>query len=192
MTDWRHQWRNDGDLDKPTFAENNPVAGCCCSLQESRIWPVRYREGNLACGKCGTLVCPKCLVHSYVGVRCPDCAGLRKLPTFDVSYRDIVKASGVGVGIGVVLGLLFSFFSFVLFRIPFLPWFALIGIGYAVGEGISLSVNRKRGRVLGVIAAFAVMISFGTIVLFSYVGQDLFGLMALAFAVYIAVKRVRP
>ena len=138
-------------------------------------------------------MCPKCMVHTPVGVRCRDCAGLKRLPTFDVSHGDIVKASLTGIGIGVALGLLFGFLSFILFSIPFLPWIALVGIGYGVGEGVSLWVNRKRGRALQAIAAVCVFVSF---IFFSVFGQflvrDLFGLLALAFAVYVAVTRVRP
>ena len=151
-------------------------------------------ETNLACGRCGTMVCPKCMVHTPVGVRCPDCAQLRRLPTFDVSYGDMLKGSLTGIGIGVGLGLLFGFLSFVLFRIPFLPSIALAGIGYAVGEGVSMSVNRKRGRALQVIAGGCVFLSFTTIVLFSisgrFLAQNIFGLLALAFAIYIAWTRV--
>ena len=44
-------------------------------------------ETNLRCGKCGTPVCPKCMVPGPVGVRCPQCARATKLPTFKVSGR---------------------------------------------------------------------------------------------------------
>jgi hypothetical protein len=31
-------------------------------------------ETDLTCGRCGTAVCPRCLVHVEVGIRCPRCA----------------------------------------------------------------------------------------------------------------------
>ena len=44
--------------------------------------------------------------------------------------------------------------------VPFISFFASIGISIAIGEGVSRSVNRKRGRGLQVIAAFSVVASF--------------------------------
>lgn len=31
-------------------------------------------ETGLKCGRCGTPICPRCMVYTPVGVRCPDCA----------------------------------------------------------------------------------------------------------------------
>lgn len=35
-------------------------------------------ETNLTCGKCGQPICPKCLVQTPVGARCPQCAALKQ------------------------------------------------------------------------------------------------------------------
>jgi len=73
------------------------------------------------------------------------------------------------------------------------------GAGYAIGEVISLSINRKRGLLLAVIAGFAVAISY-LVSIFSpwgysfaslNVGRLVLDLAALALGVYIAVTRLR-
>ncbi len=149
-------------------------------------------ETNLACGKCGILVCPKCMVHTPVGVRCQECAQLKRLPLFEVSHSELFKASLVGLGIGGALGILFGLLSFVILSIPFLPWIALVGIGYAIGEGVSLATNRKRARPLQVIAIASVVVSFIIIAMFTpQLNNDLIGLLSLAASVYVAYTRVR-
>ncbi len=167
-------------------------------------------ETNLTCSRCGTPICPKCLIYAPVGVRCPSCAQVKKLPTFQVSYKDILKGLAAGLAVGIALGFLLGFMSDMLFRIPFLPWIALVGVGYLVGESISLATNRKRGVPLMIIAAASVLMSF---IIISMVGKVLLdplvegwnphasvqdvlwgivvGLVALAASIYFAVTRVR-
>lgn len=79
----------------------------------------------------------------------------------------------------------------------FVPLFYLnlllaLGAGYAIGELVSLSVNRKRGTGLAIIAGNAVVISY----LVSFLFQPgfpfgLFSLLALALGIFVAVTRLR-
>ncbi len=115
-------------------------------------------ETNLRCSKCGKPICPKCLVQTSVGARCPDCAKLYKLPTFRISTQYYLRAGGTGLGMAVASGIVWAVAR------GFVPFFFLnlllaAGAGYAIGELISLSVNRKRGIGLAVIGGIAVVIS---------------------------------
>ena len=67
-----------------------------------------------------------------------------------------------------------------------------LGAGYAIGEVISFSVNRKRGTGLAVIAGTAVVISY-LVNIFSPWGLHfgLLDLLALALGIFIAVTRLR-
>ncbi len=100
-----------------------------------------------------------------------------------------------GIAWGTVTGLV-PFFYLNLLLAP--------GAGYAIGEVISLSVNRKRGTWLAVIAGIAVAISY--IVSLWFVGflfgipslwvfpfglVNIIGLLALALGVFVAVTRLR-
>ncbi len=149
-------------------------------------------ETNLRCGRCDTLICPQCLVHAAVGVRCPDCAKTRRLPTFEVSGVHLARAVAASLALGIVGGLAFAFF-FLLIIVPLqLYLIVFVGVGFLVGEGTSLSVNRKRGRNLkfvaagGVLAAVMIVIVFGIVDIFFETG--LLGLLALGAAFYFAVK----
>ena len=152
-------------------------------------------ETNLRCGKCGKPICPKCMVQTPVGARCPDCAKLYKLPTFRVSARYYLRAIGAALGIAIVCGIIWGVAGI------FLPFFFLnfllaAGAGYAIGEVVSLSVNRKRGTGLAIVAGVGVAISY-LVNIFSFGGLpfDLFrivlDLAALALGIFFAVNRLR-
>ena len=155
-------------------------------------------ETNLRCGKCGKPICPKCLVQTPVGARCPDCARLYKLPTFRVTTQYYLRAAGTALGIAIICGFAWGAIRGVM---PFfyLNFLLAAGVGYAVGEVVSLSVNRKRGTGLAIVAGTGVVISYLVsilspwgvpLVLFNilYLVVDL---LALALGIFVAVTRLR-
>ena len=155
-------------------------------------------ETNLRCGKCGKPICPKCLVQTPVGARCPDCAKLYKLPTYRVSKIYYLRATGTALGIAVVCGLVWGVIEHFLISL-FFGFFSLIlaaGVGYAIGEMVSLSVNRKRSHWLSAIGGVAVVVSylvnistFGIIPFGPF--RIIFDLVALGIGIYVAVNRLR-
>ena len=131
-------------------------------MAETNYCPNHPRtETNLRCGRCDDLVCPQCMVHTPVGVRCKECANVKRIPTFDVSGSYLTRAIIAGVAIAVVGGVLFVVLvNLDLFvRVRFLSTVAIVGIGYAIGEGISLSVNRRRGRRLQFVAGGSMLLA---------------------------------
>ena len=151
-------------------------------------------ETNLKCGKCAKPICPKCMVQTPVGARCPDCARLYKLPTYSVSPRYYLRAVGTGLGMAIACGIVWGVIESV---IPFFSLNLLLapGAGYAIGEVISLAVNRKRGKGLATIAGIAVLVSylFTLPVLGLPFGlfNILYHLVALALGIFVAVTRLR-
>ena len=154
---------------------------------------------NLRCGKCGKPICPKCLVTTPVGARCRDCAKLYRLPTYRVSSGYYLRAAGAAMGMAVVIGVVWGIIeSYLPFR-----FFSIIigaGVGYAIGEVVSLAVNRKRGVWLAFIGGVAVVISYGITYLvdffrFGFVSFEVyrlvFVLVAIGLGVYMAVNRLR-
>ena len=146
---------------------------------------------SLRCGKCDRPVCPQCMVHTPVGVRCQDCAQMRRLPTFEVSgsylARGIVASLAIGTGGGLVL----VFLTYLgLFALPFLFISAVAGLGYLIGEGTSIATNRKRGRPLQFAAAAGVLVAYAITVV-AIGGIGLYDLLGLAIGVAIAVGRLR-
>ena len=152
-------------------------------------------ETRLGCSKCGTLICVKCLTQTPVGARCPDCALVSRPPTLEFGAGILLRALGTGIVMSGVTGFLWGFLFFALFSIPFLPWIAIVGIGYAIGEAISTSVNRKRGRYLQYIAGASVIFSYAVAgfinpLIFGITLPNLFFLLMLGVGVFIATSRV--
>ena len=149
-------------------------------------------ETGLACGKCGTYICPLCMVPTSVGARCRDCAHMTRLPTYDVQPGYMLRAMVVGGVTGIVVGVVWGVLLGI--PVPFLPWLASIGAGWIIAEAISLATNRKRGQTLSIIAGASVAVAVISMVvllkpssLVSWVLVLVFG----ALAAYIAITRVR-
>jgi len=152
-------------------------------------------ETNLGCGKCGRPICPKCMVQTPVGARCPDCARLYKLPTYSVSIQHYLKAIGTGLGLAVVFGLIWGVIAG---EVPFLYINLLLApvIGYAIGELVSLVVNRKRSTGLAVVSGISVVVSYLVAVLANLflpwgLHFTFLDLLGIALGVFVAVNRLR-
>ena len=126
-----------------------------------------------------------------MGAKCQDCAGLSKLPTYHVSTKYYLRAVGTGLVIAIICGLVWSV---VMGFVPFFYLNLLLapGAGYVIGEVVSLSVNRKRGTGLAVVAGIAMVISYLTSILSPWgLSFGLLGLLALALGIFVAVSRLR-
>lgn len=160
-------------------------------------------ETNIRCGRCEKTICPECLVHSPVGMRCPDCARVNVVPTYDVPLPFLLRGIGAGVAAALVLGFAFYFVSPVLFRLvflnitiintilPFLYVAVMALIGFAIGEAVSLATNRKRGLKLKIVSAVCVFVSSFAITLsFPSAAYGLTYLfIGLALATWLSIRR---
>lgn len=158
-------------------------------------------ETELACGKCGTPICPRCLYHSPVGVRCRECANIRRLPMYQISATYLLRGAGAALVAGAVVGGLWGLL--LPFGVSF--FFGLIlglGVGYGVGGAVSAAVNRKVGPPLQVLAAIGVVEAYlvRSAILASrlrHVGfadvvtDDVFGYLVVVLGVVIAIGRLR-
>ncbi|MBI2856826.1 MAG: hypothetical protein HYX95_00770 [Chloroflexi bacterium] len=118
-------------------------------------------ETSLRCGKCDTPICPKCMVETPVGMRCRECAGLRRLPVFEISARHYLTATGAGAGLAVVFGLAWTVVRLFVPFSGFLNFFIALGAGYGIGELVGRSVNRKRGAGLALMGGLAALACYG-------------------------------
>jgi len=153
-------------------------------------------ETNLRCGKCGKPICPKCLVQTPVGARCRDCARLYKLPTYNVSLKFYLRAVSTALGMAIVCGVTWWVIGSILLRylyyIPFVfNLIMAIVIGYAIGEVVSLSVNRKRGTGLAVVAGIAMVLCYLVNILSPGGIFSALDVVGVAMGVFIAVNRLR-
>ena len=169
-------------MDQPSYRDQESEAIPRCHWHPEA-------ETRLSCGTCGKPICNQCMVHAPVGIRCQDCGKGVRIPTFEVQPSYYARAIGAALLVTIGGGLLWGVFAF-LFG-GFLASVLGLGVGYATGELISRSVNRKRGAGLAWIAGGAVVAAF----LLSRMVYDYpfsyMGLMFIAVGVYVAVMRVR-
>ncbi len=123
---------------------------------------------SLLCSRCGDTICPKCMTVSPVGYRCPDCSRYIKIPTYNLSKELLVKVLIITIFCGLLVGGILFVFALSL-RASSLPTYlnyylfmASIGIsGFFIGETVSLTSNRRRGRTLKYISFIGVLTSIG-------------------------------
>jgi hypothetical protein len=101
---------------------------------------------------------------------------------------------GAGIGIAIVCGFAWWAINLIL-PFFFLRLLVAAGAGYAIGEVISLSVNRKRGTGLAIVsgASAALCFAIANVLFISWGGLTsiLFGLLILAVTIFMAVIRIR-
>jgi hypothetical protein len=153
-------------------------------------------ETELACGRCGRPICPRCLVQTPVGGRCRQCAHVRRLPTFEVSPVYAARGFGASLIAGAVIGAVWGgLLPYTLGVYGFFIFFIALGIGYAVGEAVSWATNRKRGpvlqgaAVLGVVEAYLIRNLLEGVAVIP--PNDLWGYILVAVAAIVAASRLR-
>jgi hypothetical protein len=164
-----------------------PVAGPTYCARHPKV------ETGLACGRCETPICPQCAVMTDVGARCPDCAPQRRLPQFEVNPLFLLRGIGAAVAAGGVLGLVWGFV--LPGQYGFFGIFIGAGLGYLIGEAVSVSTNRKLAPVLQVIAGCGVVLAyFIRNIIWAeaiFVADDLYGFIVVAVGVIVAAGRLR-
>jgi len=108
---------------------------------------------GLRCSRCGKPICPQCAVRTPVGLRCPDCAGVRGLPTYRTPASSLVKAAGAGLAVAVGTAVLWRFF-------PEWQFYLCLLMGFGVVETIARFSGNKRGADLQLLAVGIVTIGF--------------------------------
>lgn len=156
-------------------------------------------ETALECGRCATPICHRCLIHTPGGIRCPDCARLRRLPMYELAPLDYVRAAAAG---GVLAGIL-GFVGALLLPVgSFRGFFLLLalfvgsGAGALVAEVLTRATNRKRGPVMQGIALGTLLAAFGVRIVLSGVGfegllHDTAGLLIVGVGAFAAWGRLR-
>ena len=158
-------------------------------------------ETELACGKCGKPICPRCLVHTPVGARCRQCANLRRLPMYHISLAHMLRGIAASLATGAALGALWG--VVLPFGTPFFYGLLIgLGLGYGVGEAVSAATNRKAGPPLQAVAAVGVAVAYvaRAAVLASALKDvsireiataDVLGYLVVLLAIVVAMGRVR-
>jgi hypothetical protein len=92
----------------------------------------------LRCSRCGKPICPQCAVRTPVGMRCPDCAGVRGLPTYATETGDLLKAAAAGLAVALATGVVWGYF-------PAWGFYLALVLGFGVAEAMAYLARQKRG-----------------------------------------------
>jgi hypothetical protein len=127
---------------------------------------------------------------------------VKGLPTYNVGRATILRGVAAAIGAGVACGIVWWLFNLFAYQLGL--FFVLLGgfaIGFAVGEAVALATNRRRGPPLQIAAAGGVVLAYLVragllIVVDGWTFQtfrlvDALALVAVVFAGFIAVNRVR-
>ena len=152
---------------------------------------------ELRCGRCGTPICPRCLVQTPVGARCQACTNVSRkpIPTLDVSPFFLLRGVGAALVSGVVVGAVWGFLAQGSVGIGLFTVLIAVTIGWAVSESVGLATNRKRSMALqatavgGVVLAYFVRNVVGDLGILP-VG-DTWGYVAVVVAAFYASTRLR-
>jgi len=106
---------------------------------------------RLRCSRCGKPICPRCGVRTPVGLRCPECAGVRGLPTYRTDSSTLAKSIGLGVIVAVAVGVIWGY-------IPEWNFYLSLLLGFGVAEAMAFTSKGKRGADLQIAGILAVVL----------------------------------
>ena len=115
-------------------------------------------ETRVSCSNCGKPICPDCMVHAPVGVKCRDCARMPRSALVRLkpakAATAIAATAGAAVALGVALAALngtgFGFFGFII----------AFGVGAVMAEIVTRTSGYYRGRESGAIAAAGSLLAY--------------------------------
>ncbi|HEX5322548.1 MAG TPA: hypothetical protein VFW40_02100 [Capsulimonadaceae bacterium] len=121
-------------------------------------------ETAVSCGKCDRPICTKCMIPGPAGMRCPECASLRKTALYQIHPGRLALAIVAGLVTGVIGAMILTAIGFFVFFIG--PIY-----GTAVAEAVLRASGRKRGRMIEAIGIGSIMVGalvvFGPVLLMS-------------------------
>jgi hypothetical protein len=152
-------------------------------------------ETELACGKCGKFICPRCMVQTPVGARCRDCAQLRRPPMYTLDTVSILRVFGAALGVGAAVGLLWGLlvpgFGLLGFFLIFIGMFA----GYGMANVVEWAGGRKRGPLVQAAAVAGIVLAYVVrnlaLTESPFIVNDIWGLIFVGIAAVVAWNRLR-
>ncbi len=118
-------------------------------------------ETLLRCSKCGKPICPRCGIRTPVGMRCRECAQMRRPPMYSPGLGHYLLAVLVALPASFLAGLIMQQVGI------FLAFFLGAAVGGFIAE-VVYRVTRKRGRGLAWLVSICIVLgalasAFGTI-----------------------------
>jgi hypothetical protein len=100
-------------------------------------------------------------VQTSVGSRCRECAGVTRVPTYNLTPLLLARGLAAAVGTGLVVGAAWAALLGTS-GIPFMSFILGLGLGWLIAECISYATNRRQGPPLAAMGALAAVLSYFT------------------------------
>lgn len=107
-------------------------------------------ETEVSCSECGRAICPKDMVETPVGYKCPICAKPARSQYVVVKPGQLLRASLVGGAVGIFGGVI----------VAFVPILILSGLlwGVATAEATRRASGGHREWAVGIVAVVAIVL----------------------------------
>lgn len=109
-------------------------------------------ETLLRCSKCGKPICQRCGIRTPVGLRCRECAQMRRPPSYVLGPLHYLVAVVVGLPAATVAGLIMAQMGF------YLAFFLGAGAGGLIAEMVYRATRGKRGPALAAVVAGCIIV----------------------------------
>ena len=169
----------------------------------------RHKEigTNLRCGRCEDLICPKCLIQSPVGSRCPECSKIGQPNILRASKFELFKVLISGILLTIIGGILLGVICRILWATPIgyqfgsiLTAITLSLFGVLIGEITRRIGKYKIDRRIKIISGMTIVGIYviGSIFSVEYLNIprilffNIVTYIGVAFGIYIAINRIRP
>jgi hypothetical protein len=141
-------------------------------------------ETEMRCAECGKPICPKEMVLTPVGYKCPEDARPKRSQYVLVKPKQLVRAILVGLGVGVLGGIMIAAIGWGGF---------LLGIvwGSATSEAVRRASGGHRGGTVGAVAAVSLGVGWLAGNAVGYVGWITFAVAVVVALVQLAVIELR-
>ena len=115
-------------------------------------------ETRLTCSSCGDPICPRCMVATAVGQKCPRCARQSGRAKGNPETMLLARAFGAGLAVAAAAGLIMLLVSFASLLLA-------AAHGFLVGATVRWAARRRTHGRLGLAAAAAVVVGLGGVAL---------------------------
>jgi hypothetical protein len=132
-------------------------------------------ETRLTCSSCGDPICPRCMVATAVGQKCPNCARQSGRAKGNPDAALLARAFGAGLAVAAGAGLIMLLVSFASLLLA-------LAHGFLVGATVRWAARRRTHVRLGLAAAAAVVLGLGGVALLLG-GNPLGARLLLAYAI---------
>ena len=109
-------------------------------------------ETLLRCSKCDKPICVRCGIRTPVGIRCRECAQLRRAPSYVLGPQHYGLAAVVALPVSFLAGLVMQYVGM------FFAFFLGGAVGGLIAEAVYRATGGKRGRPLALLVSASILV----------------------------------